>query len=381
MVIVLDQDFQVEWVWDPFAWLDTDRLSALGEGPADWMHANAIAWSPADGNLLVSMRSLDWVIKIQYADGAGDGHVIWRLGQDGDFAIHSSDPSPWFSHQHDARYIDDTTLLLFDNGNTRQSKDPAANSRGQELVLDEETMQATLVVNADIGNFAFAVGSAERLPNGNFGFTSGIAQQTIEVLPDGTKTYVLAMNKPGLQYRSYIYGSLYGNPGKLPAPQPGFNGNPAAPPAPQPGLVQGGIVPGRGARDPRTIIGRLARFAGTAPAGSIVRLYASTPDLSRTIPIGRALANRRGALPEYDLARARRLSPVRHLAAAARPARRPDPAPLEARDRPSPRPGPLPAPDALPPELDRQLIAVPRRGRACIAEARPRRPGASRMAA
>ena len=159
MVIVLDQNFQVEWTWDPFAWLDTDRLPTQGEGPGNWLRSNAIAWSPADGNLLLSMRSQDWVIKIDYANGTGDGNVIWRLGQDGDFTINSPDPSPWFSHQHDARYVNNSTLVVFDNGNTRHDQDPQANSRGQELILDEATMQATLVVNADLANYAPAVGS------------------------------------------------------------------------------------------------------------------------------------------------------------------------------------------------------------------------------
>jgi arylsulfate sulfotransferase len=211
MVIVLDQNFQVAWVWDPFAHLDTNRLPTLGEGPTDWLHANSIAWSPADGNLLVSFRSQDWVVKIDYANGAGDGHVIWRLGAGGDFTINSTNRSPWFSHQHDVRYVDNTTITLFDDGNTRQSTNPKAHSRGQELVLDEKAMTATLVVNADLGNYAPAVGSGQRLPNGNLDFDSGFAEQTIEVLPNGAKTYVLKMNMPGYQYRSYIYASLYGN--------------------------------------------------------------------------------------------------------------------------------------------------------------------------
>ncbi len=161
MVLVLDQDFQVVWTWDPFTWLDTNRLPTQDEGPTDWTHANSIAWSPADGNLLVSMRAQDWVVKIDYANGNGDGHVVWRLGPDGDFTINSTDPYPWFTHQHDVSYVNDSTLVLFDNGNTRQSQDPQAHSRGQELVLDEKTMRATLVVNADLGNYAPAVGSAE----------------------------------------------------------------------------------------------------------------------------------------------------------------------------------------------------------------------------
>jgi hypothetical protein len=202
----------VAWVWDPFTWLNVHRLPTLGEGAADWTHANSVAWSPADGNLIVSLRSQDWVIKIDYANGTGDGHVIWRLGRGGDFKLNSTDPLPWFSHQHDVRYINNSTLVLFDDGNTRHSKHPRAKSRGQELVLDEKRKVATLVVNADLGKYAPALGSAQMLPNGNLDFDSGFAEQTIEVLPNGRKTYVLKMNMPGKQYRSYIYATLYGNP-------------------------------------------------------------------------------------------------------------------------------------------------------------------------
>ncbi len=218
MVLVLDRNFQVAWAWDPFKWLDTSRLGTGGEGPNDWTHANSIAWSPADGNLIVSLRSQDWVIKIAYGNGTGDGHVIWRLGPGGDFTINSTDPYPWFTHQHDVRYINDTTITLFDDGNIRVGTTPEKDSRGQELVLDEKTMTATLVVNADMGNFSPAVGSAQQFPDGNLAFTSGFLTspsgnfgQSIEVLPDGTRIYVQQMNGM-FEYRSYFMSTLYGPP-------------------------------------------------------------------------------------------------------------------------------------------------------------------------
>ena len=73
-------------------------------------------------------------------------------------------------------------------------------------------MTATLVVNADMGNYSSALGSAEMLPNGNLAFESGFSEQTIEVRPNGTKTYELKMNMTGVQYRSYIYPGAYGIP-------------------------------------------------------------------------------------------------------------------------------------------------------------------------
>jgi arylsulfate sulfotransferase len=222
MLLVLDQDLQVVWTWDAFDHLDVHRAPILGElcgpgpcpliGAVDWLHENAVSWSPADGNLLVSVRHQDWVIKIDYAHGAGDGHVIWRLGQGGDFAVISSDPSPWFSHQHYPHYLADSTLLLFDNGNTRKATDASAHSRGQLWRLDEEAMTATLVVNLDMGNTSPELGTAERMPNGNYVFDSGsqgggLFGQSIEMLPDGTKVYVQEV--AARDYRSFRMGSLY----------------------------------------------------------------------------------------------------------------------------------------------------------------------------
>jgi hypothetical protein len=240
-IVVLDDNFQVAWAWDAFDHLDVNRGPILGEVlhpgdtdqvaastprlPAvDWLHVNAVSWSPADGNLVVSSPSQDWVIKIDYGNGAGNGHVIWRLGQDGDFTVNSTDPNPWFSSQHNSHYLDDGTLILFDDGNTRRASDPNADSRGQVWKLDEQTMTATLVLNVDLGNYSSALGAAQRLSNGNYSFTSGrqgeapnFFGQSIEVRPDGTKAYVLQVNKS--LFRSFRVSTLYAGTALLPAAQ------------------------------------------------------------------------------------------------------------------------------------------------------------------
>src|SRR4051812_36980020 len=110
MLVVLDDNLQVVWTWDAFDHLDVARVASPPlictgapcplPGAVDWVHENAISWSPSDGNLLISVRLQDWVIKIDYANGRGDGHIIWRLGQGGDFALNAPDPDAWFSHQH-----------------------------------------------------------------------------------------------------------------------------------------------------------------------------------------------------------------------------------------------------------------------------------------
>ena len=230
MVVVLDQNFRVTWAWDAFDYLDVNRGPTLGEtvlpgvvGPAsavprlpavDWLHLNAVSLSPGDGNLILSIRHQDWVIKVDYRNGEGDGHIVWRLGQGGDFTVNSTDADPWFSHQHDAHFIDDSTLILFDNGNVRQASDPTADSRGQVWKLDEKTMTATLVLNVDLGNYSMALGAAQRLSNGDYSFDSGwqgrapnLFAQAIEVRPDGSKAYVLEANQR--EYRNFRIQTLY----------------------------------------------------------------------------------------------------------------------------------------------------------------------------
>ena len=227
-VLVLDKNFQVSWAWDAFDWLSTSRLPTLGEGPGDWLHANSVNWSPEDDDLIVSLRAQDWVLKIDYDNGSGDGHIVWTLGADGSFTVIAppGTQSPWFSHQHDATYINDTTIILFDDGNGRAATNPDAYSRGQEWVLNEQNMTATLVVNADLGNYSAALGSAQMLPNGNLDFNSGFLGtapdnfgDSIEILPDGTITYVQTMS-PGLEYRSYFMSTLYGTAANI--LDPGF---------------------------------------------------------------------------------------------------------------------------------------------------------------
>ncbi len=233
MLLVLDANFQVAWAWDAFDHVDPEQWQPILGGTCadsdggvglcglpdpqaqDWFHANAIGWSPADHDLILSLRHQDWVIKIDYRDGQGTGQVLWRLGRNGDFTLTSDDPFPWFSHQHSVSYVDPSTLVVFDNGNTRcQDQSPARrHSRGQVLALDEIHHQAHLLLSVDLGGYSFAVGGAQRLPGGDYVFTSGMEKgragytgRSIEVTPGGKVVYVQGVNIA--EYRAYREGSL-----------------------------------------------------------------------------------------------------------------------------------------------------------------------------
>ncbi|MBS1825328.1 MAG: aryl-sulfate sulfotransferase [Acidobacteria bacterium] len=230
-IVVLDRDFQVLWSFDTFEKLDTNRAAVAGElctgsgqggcppfsllAPTeDWTHANSVSYTD-DGNLIMSLRHQDWVIKIRYANGAGNGDVIWKLGPQGDITLTNPGVSsfPFQSHQHYA-IQKGNRLWLYDNGNTRVGL-LGGNSRGQVYVLNEATKTATLELNADLGFYTAALGSAQRLANGNYAFGGGDFVNTlgkhIEVVPNplpaGTLNYISQVGN--IWYRALRMRDMY----------------------------------------------------------------------------------------------------------------------------------------------------------------------------
>jgi arylsulfate sulfotransferase len=233
-IVVLNQDLQVTWAWDAFDHLDTYRTATLGETctyPAgltcapfylsptanDWLHGNALQLLP-DGNILYSIRHQDWVVKIDYANGTGSGAILWRMGLAGDFRIMSTDLSPWFSHQHDPNFeMNGTVMLVFDNGNVRQASNPSAHSRGQVLQVDERNLVVTTRLDADLGVYSVAAGSAQLLPDGDYNFdaafllsTASNAAESFQVEPTGTIDFGLRFG--AFNYRTFRMPDLYTAP-------------------------------------------------------------------------------------------------------------------------------------------------------------------------
>jgi arylsulfate sulfotransferase len=226
MIVVMDEDLKVVWTWDAFDWLDPKRAAVLDErcgggscpafarGPAvrDWTHGNSVSLA-SDGSLLYSARHQDWVVKIDFKNGVGDGKILWRLGKDGDFAMDSKEIAPWFSHQHDAHFFDGDMnhVQLFDNGNTRMKDDAATLSRGQAIEIDEVNRTAKLVLNADLGVYSNALGSAQQLTNGHYHFDAGTinngSSRHMEV--DASGKIVRSMDLPTAAYRSFRIADMY----------------------------------------------------------------------------------------------------------------------------------------------------------------------------
>jgi hypothetical protein len=223
-ILVLDANLQVVWVWEGFDHMDVRRTATLNEtcgrgacpplyltqDANDWLHGNSVQLTP-DGNLLFSIRHQDWLVKLDFRNGAGSGEILWRLGREGDFTYQSDHPFPWFSHQHDARFVDANTIIVFDNGNYHRTVNPAANSRGQLIAIDETNRTAELRLDLDLGGYAFALGSAQHLRNGNYHFNVGWlangTSQSLELDSAGNMVHGLEAALP--LYRTFRMESMY----------------------------------------------------------------------------------------------------------------------------------------------------------------------------
>ena len=168
----------------------------------DYAHANSIDMT-TDGNLLLSCRHLDAVVKIN----AQTGDIIWRLGGKKSDFVFPNDPFGGPSHQHCARMLSDGNVTMFDNGNLHNPQI----SRAIEYQLNETSVPKTATLVWQFTNdpplFNVATGSVQRLANGNtfIGWGQISNPAATEVAPDGTKVLELALPPGMFSYRAFKF--------------------------------------------------------------------------------------------------------------------------------------------------------------------------------
>jgi hypothetical protein len=103
----LTRNFNPVRTWSTFDHLYVDRhpYEFDAANGYDWTHCNCIQLAP-DGNLVLSSRSQNWVMKIDYEGGNGDGTILWRLGYQGGFMLvgNATADTDWFfaqQYRHD----------------------------------------------------------------------------------------------------------------------------------------------------------------------------------------------------------------------------------------------------------------------------------------
>ncbi|MCB2219469.1 MAG: aryl-sulfate sulfotransferase [Bacteroidetes bacterium] len=209
----LDADDNVvfEWSsWDHIAITDATPDVDLTGVFIDYCHGNAMERDD-DGNILVSFRNTDEIIKID----RNTGDLLWRLNGNredlNDFTFVNDTIK--FSHQHDIRKQDDGTITLFDNGNLHY----VPYTRLLKYELDETNMTAELVwvyppEPGEDHHFAFATGNAHWQPNGNVAVGWGLVFPIVpsqlifgEVTPDYQTTFQVIGLDSNTTYRAHKY--------------------------------------------------------------------------------------------------------------------------------------------------------------------------------
>ena len=140
VIVAFRRDGTVVQEWKVLDILDPYRISHDSLDPEwqlvydgdtrDWSHGNAVILDPTDGNLIVSLRNQDAVVKIDRETG----ELVWILGAPERWQPPWSDklltPSGasgdgdnhefgWSFHQHAPMFTPRGGMLLFDNGNQR----------------------------------------------------------------------------------------------------------------------------------------------------------------------------------------------------------------------------------------------------------------------
>lgn len=208
-IIDLDENRKPVWIWNEFDHLDVNRQPM---GFPDWTHTNAVIYSADDGNLIVSIRHQNWLIKVDYANGTGAGDILWKLGYQGDFALlGGTDPTDWFYAQHGPSFVSKNTtgkftLALFDNGNDRAfpsgvtcgtaGEPPCLYSTVPIFQIDEAGKTATLIFNPATPTYSTFGGNAAVMKNGNVEYCEtaggpGTAADIYEVLAQASNPLVV----------------------------------------------------------------------------------------------------------------------------------------------------------------------------------------------
>jgi hypothetical protein len=185
--------------WSPFDHFDiTDVDQEARSGAAvNWTHGNSLDMD-ADGNLVVSFRSLSEITKIDTRTGA----VLWRMGGSrNQFTF--PDSAPPFLRQHGVRVVEGGFVLLDNFGET-------AGSRAERYQVDEadRSVQLTDVYLPPNATRASLGGSTQDLPGQHTLVAFGDGGLVQEYDGDGAVAWQIEGNI-GYPFRAQRIRSLY----------------------------------------------------------------------------------------------------------------------------------------------------------------------------
>lgn len=175
VIVEVDREGSAIWDWNSLDHFDPRKDHCPqpsefgGDAGTDWLHTNAIDLFP-DGDLLVSVRNLNKIVRIDYPSG----QILWSWGEG------------ILGHQHAPEILANGNILLFDNQIHRTAeKGGCARHTCVSRVLEIDPQTGVIVWQFGPLSFSPAFGDADRLPNGNTLITNGFPAQVWEVTPQG----------------------------------------------------------------------------------------------------------------------------------------------------------------------------------------------------
>jgi hypothetical protein len=186
-----DAELNTTWDWVSDNYIKND----YDEYP--W--GNMVVVDEAADVVYYNARAVSMLHKLQRSTG----EVQWRFGEGGDFAPDPDAEYPFVTEAHAPELQPDGHILYYDNGGFTRDY-----SRVIEYELDTDAMTSTIVWEypgelADDPWQTYAMGDADRLPNGNTLVSAGslIATDSIsrlmEITPDGEMAWMLEVTGSG----------------------------------------------------------------------------------------------------------------------------------------------------------------------------------------
>jgi hypothetical protein len=190
----------VMWEWHSFDHVSLgesySKPPAANNGVFDYFHINSLE-TDRHGNLLVSARNT-WTL---YDIDPHTGAVVWQLGgKKSSFALGAG---VQFAYQHDARWLANGDVSLFDDEAGPPVKPP---SRGEIVRLDLHAKTASLVqqfVRSSGPLTTFSQGNAQSLPGGGWMVGWGGLPNITEFDGQGQIVYDAQLPTGENSYRAY----------------------------------------------------------------------------------------------------------------------------------------------------------------------------------
>jgi len=183
--------------WQSLRHVALDESYRREFAPFDYLHVNSIDVLP-DGNLLICARNT-WAV---YKLDRRTGDIIWRLG--GKRSNFTMEHDAQFAWAHDARWLGDGRMTIFDDGFDGRTKSHAAS---RALILNVDRAGRRVSVRSSYESpthlLTSSMGNVQMLPDGHVFVGFGNDPYSIEFAPDGRVVSNLELPSGQHSYRSF----------------------------------------------------------------------------------------------------------------------------------------------------------------------------------